>query len=68
MDSIQISKVHTNCKKFWDSELKHMIKSRKDAARFHRLWLKSDSPDPDVILELWNIYMERKKAVSQKIK
>ena len=48
-------------------EIENLIHSRKTANRFHRFWQKSPYHDTDVIQELWEEYLARKKIVKDAI-
>ncbi len=65
--SIGYKQNNSNSRRSFDKEVSKLIHSRRAANRFHRFWLKSPCFDSDVIQEMWDEYLARKKMVKDTI-
>ena len=51
-----------------DKETKKLIQNRRTANRFYRYWAGKETCDPEILQELWQEYLRRKRDVHEKIK
>ena len=61
-------KKYKNNRHFWDKEVEHLIKDRRQANRLYRIWSKHPDCSPDLLQVLWDDYLEKKKNVALKVK
>ena len=51
-----------------DKETKKLIQNRRTANRFYRYWAGKETCDPEILQELWQEFLRRKRDVHEKIK
>ena len=61
-------KQYNNKRSFWDKEIGRLIHDRRNANRLYRIWSKHPDSSPDLLVLLWDDYLEKKRKVAERVK